>query len=274
MSISVQRDVETPSFSCFWWRMCNRLLFSPLPLDYRCGQLSTIPKDKTSLVQQITYKFRFVLPQINKTSLGFTSECRQMQSLQRFLNWSPLSASIYFSKVSLGNLESVWNSVQWFKTNYETEQISCSLRLYTLERAPEVAPVVKWSECKQIFLSKDLLTAIPNAAHFLPNRCRIFCQKGMLTAADTYSGQKTIPAWCSLPWLPSAVELTDIFLSNTLQPERNVHLQVPVSPHPLSVWGFFVVVYYSLLYIITNKKASEGFPQSNTRRQCPKISFS
>lgn len=81
----------------------------------------------------------------------------------------------------------------------------------------------------------------------------------MLTAADTYSGQKTIPAWCLLPWLSSAIELIDIFLSNTLQPERKVHLQVPVSPHPLSVWVFLLLLLFIHYCILLQTKNLRGF---------------
>lgn len=67
----------------------------------------------------------------------------------------------------------------------------------------------------EFFFSEDLLTEIPHAAHFLPNLCRNFCQKGTLTTADTYNGQKLVSVLCLLPLSSSSLELTDVFLSST-----------------------------------------------------------
>lgn len=76
------------------------------------------------------------------------------------------------------------------------------------------------------------------------------CQIAAETSARRECSQLPIPTidkkriCILLPLFSTAVELTEVVLSSTLQSERKVNSQIPVSPHPLSDFFKFTVTYY------------------------------
>lgn len=193
---------------------------------------STQHKEKTSLVQRITCQSEAKQTRIYKISLGFTSERRKIQSWCRFLN-------------KLGPPFSINPFLRSFSWKLGISEIRYSDLKQTLKlRKFHVAWGYKHLKelLKQLQLSNEVSTDFFSQRICLPksHMQHTSCQIAAETSARRECSQLPIPTIDKkririlLPLSSTAVELTEIFLSSTLQSERKVNSQIPVSPHPLS----------------------------------------